>query len=232
MVCWVKHKIGVSRLPVFYGEIVVVYAYRACLGKMRRERDIMNTDLLIAIVFFIIGLIPAYYFYKKGIRIKEPVYSIKSVNVISDYASTYENLTVSYKDEKVENFTVSKVLFFNRGAEPIHREDIATLNHLKIVAKSGNILDTMVVHVNNLSSDFKLDFDRANGCILLDFEYLNQHQGAVIEVVHTGLSSQDIDVIGDLKGVKSLKKLSQSSLTNFPPLNRSITIAILLFCLI
>ena len=86
----------------------------------------MNPDLAIAIVFFVIGLIPAYYFYRKSIRIKEPVYSIKSVNVISDYASKYENLTVSYKGEKVENFTVSKVLLCNRGAETIDRQDIAS----------------------------------------------------------------------------------------------------------
>jgi len=172
---------------------------------------------IVGVVLAIVSLIASFYFYKKSIRIKEPVYSIKSVNVISDYASTYNNLTVSYKNEKVENFTVSKVLFFNEGEVTIDREDIAPLNQLRIVAKTGSILDTTVLQVNNPSSDFKVSLDRANGLVMIDFDYLNQHQGAVIEVIHTGLSSKDIDVVGDMKEVKSLIRISPGFLNTSSP---------------
>jgi hypothetical protein len=168
----------------------------------------MDTNTIFGIVgtgLAVVGLIASYYFYKKSIRIKEPVYSIKSTNVISDYASIYENLTVSYKNKKVENFTVSKVLFFNKGAETLNRDDIAKLNPLRIAITSGNILDTVVLQVNNPSSDFNVSLDRLSGSVIIDFEYLNQHQGAVIEVVHTGLSSEDIGVVGDMKEVNGLK---------------------------
>src|SRR5688500_11435933 len=117
----------------------------------------MNNEWVIAIVFFIVGLIPAYYFYKRGIRIKEPVYSIKSVNLVSDNVVAYENLAVTYKGGKIANFTVSKVLFFNRGAETLYRDNIDTLKHLKIVSNpASNILDARILQVNNLSSDFQI----------------------------------------------------------------------------
>jgi len=176
----------------------------------------MNNEWVIAIIFFVIGLIPTYYFYRKSLRIKEPIYSIGSRNVISDYSSKYKNLTVSYKNEKVENFTVSRVLFFNHGAMTLDRNDIATRNQLRIIAKSGNILDATVLQVNNPSSDFKVSLDRANGSIIVEFDYLNQDHGAVIEVIHTGLASKDIELVGDIKQVKSLKRLLPMSLGIVP----------------
>jgi len=68
-------------------------------------------------------------------------------------------------------------------------------------------LSTTVLQINNFSTDFKVSLDRANDWIIIDFEYLNQHQGAVIEVIHTGLSSEDLQVVGDMKEVKSLIRL-------------------------
>jgi hypothetical protein len=143
------------------------------------------------------------------------VYSIKSYNVISDYSSIYENLTVSYKDEKVENFTVSKVLFHNRGAVTLNRDDINTRNRLRIEVKSGNILDATVLQENNPSSDFKVSLDRVNKMVMIDFDYLNQYQGAVIEVIYTGLSSNGLDVVGDMKEVKGLRRLPHNLMRTY-----------------
>ena len=102
------------------------------------ETIINYSGVALGLILAIIGIILQI----RSIRKKEPVYSIKSNNVISCYSSTYKNLTVSYKGEKVENFTVSKVLFFNRGAVTLNRDDIATLNQLRIIAHGCNILDT------------------------------------------------------------------------------------------
>lgn len=174
---------------------------------------------ILGVALAIVGLIASFYFYRKSIRIKEPVYSIKSNNVISDYSSTYQNLTVSYKNERVENFTVSKVLFFNKGAETLNRDDIATMNRLRILANQGIILDTTVLQVNNPSSDFKVGLNRENNWIVVDFDYLNQHQGAVIEVIHTGLSSRGMEIVGDMKEVKGLIRIPSGLMKIVPPLD-------------
>jgi hypothetical protein len=170
----------------------------------------MNTDLIIAIVFFILGLIPAYYFYKKSLRTNEPAYSIKSINVIANYANHFPFLTVLYSDERVENFTVRAILFFNRGAAVLDGNDIAKLNPLRIVAKDCDILNSTVLAVNNTSSGFEANFDKSHGMIDIRFEYLNHNDGAVVQIVHNGVSSENLELIGNVKGVETIKRLPPS----------------------
>lgn len=143
---------------------------------------------------------------------KEPVFSIRSNNVISDYSSKFRGLTVSYKRQKVASFTVSKVLIYNRGNDTIDRQDITPRSPLRIVGLEGSILDARVLQTNNDSSDFKVNLDRANDWITLDFEYLNMNHGAVIEVIHTGSSSADLAVLGDIKEVQRLLRIDPKKL--------------------
>lgn len=155
---------------------------------------------VIGTVLSIVGI----YLTIKSNKKKEPVYSIKSVNVISDYSSKYDNLTVAYKGEKVENFTVSKVLFYNRGAEVIDRQDLATKFHIRVLAVECNVLDARLLQTNNLSSDFKVEMDRVNEWVIIDFDYLDTNHGAVFEVIHTGTNSENVTFFGDIKGVQNL----------------------------
>lgn len=175
----------------------------------------MNIDVIfnytvgiIGTILGIIGIVLAV----KSIKKKEPTYSIKSVNVISDYATKFENLTVAYKDEKVENFTVSKILFFNRGRETITKEDVDTISPLKISSETCNILDASILQVNKVSNNFKIDLDRENNHIFITFDYLDKNQGVVIQIVHNGLSSDDLLIEGDIKGVQKLVQSSPESL--------------------
>jgi hypothetical protein len=161
---------------------------------------------ILGILLAIIGIGTSYYFYRKSIRAKEPVFSIRSNNVISEYSSKYENLTVAYKGDKVENFTITKVLFFNKGVEAIYREDIATQNHLRIVTMNSDILDTRVLQANNLSNNFQVNLDRVTNSVFIDFEYLNTNQGAVVELIHNGTTSNNIVLLGDMKGVATVSK--------------------------
>ena len=185
----------------------------------------MGTDIVglaglaIGILGIFIGAIVSYYFYKRGIRKKEPVYSIRSFNLISDYVSKYQYLSVKYKTNKVERLTVSKLVFFNRGDETISKQDIDTVNHLAVVGDNGSVLlDAKVLQANNASNNFKLDVDsephekNSTGNYLLGFDYVDKNQGAVIEVIHTGLSSKDLVIKGDIIGVSGLVRLPSNSL--------------------
>jgi hypothetical protein len=173
----------------------------------------MNNEWVIAILFFVIGLIPAYYFYKISIKAKEPVYSIKSNNLISGSASTLDNLNISYKKRKVKNLTVSKILIYNRGAETIHRQDIATINPIKISSETCTILDASVLQVNNSANVFKVILEKGSQNIFIDFDYLDKNQGAVIQVVHTGFASENIGLYGDIKGVQKPIQISPDQLS-------------------
>jgi len=125
----------------------------------------------------IISIIYAYYLQRKSIRIKEPIFSIKSNNLISGTVSILENLTISFKDHKIQNLTISKILFFNRGAETITRQDIETINRLSISSETCKILDGSILQVNNQSNNIKVLYDPANKNVFIDFEYLDKIKG-------------------------------------------------------
>lgn len=88
-------------------------------------------------------------------------------------------------------------------------QDLQTANPLRIEGLNGSrILDAKVLARNNSSSQIDVLLEE-NGCAYINFDYLDENQGAVIQIVHTGKSSRDIEIVGDIKGVKELRnKLS------------------------
>lgn len=172
----------------------------------------MQTDivgLIVGVAGILIGIIVSYCFYRKSLRLKEPYWAIRSNNLIQGYRTKIDFLKVFFKDEDVENLTISRVLFWNDGADTIDKQDLNTANPLQIVGlNNSRILDVKVLASNNSSSQFKVSLEE-NECVYVDFDYLDENQGAVIQIVHTGKSSRDIEVVGDIKGVKELRnKLS------------------------
>jgi hypothetical protein len=191
------------------------------------ESIVNYTIGVLGLILAIVGI----YLTIKSNKKKEPVYSIKSNNLISDYASKYKNLNVSYNRKKVENITISKILFYNRGAETITQDDIYLIkNRPRIVPKEGvKILDASILQTNNPSSEIHVPETplRDNNEVLIWFKYLDQNQGAIYQVIHTGLSSEALDVRGDIIGVQKLVKVPPDKFKP-PPNLRTSLFAILL----
>lgn len=169
----------------------------------------MQTDIVglsIGIAGILIGVIASYYFYRKSVRIKEPCWAIRTNNLIQGYSAQLDNLRVLYQDVNIENLTISKILFWNDGIETIDRGDIETANHLRIFSLDGvELLDAKVLTTNNQSCQFTVNLSSDKTNALLNFDYLDKKQGAVIQIVHTGTSSKDLNVAGDIKGANSIK---------------------------
>lgn len=164
----------------------------------------MNNEIVIGAIFFILSLIPAYYFYVKSIRNKEPVCSIKSNNLISGSVSTLDKLLIEYNNQRIQNLTVSKILFYNRGSETISKQDIQTINPLIISSDTCNIMDASLLQANYPSNNFSVTRKIETEDVFIDFDYIDKNQGAVIQIIHTGLSSEDLNINGDIKGVQKL----------------------------
>lgn len=135
---------------------------------------------------------------------KRPFYSVRSFNLIHDSSSTIENLDIKYKVcndnrqkedcelEAIKSLTVTKILFWNGGRTKIDKTDIDD-NPITIVASGKNsILDGETLHISNDKTDFK--FDREANTI--NFDFLDSGDGGVIEIIHTGLSDEDIILDG------------------------------------
>lgn len=171
---------------------------------------------IIGVVLGVVGIVTGYVFYVRGRKAKEPYWTITTINLITGYSSIFKDLEIRYKGNEIPNFTVSKVVVWNNGRETIDRSDLTKVEPLCIRASSdAEILDAKILKVSNAASNFGIELlaDRKN--ILLGFDYLDFHDGAVIQIVHTGIHGEAIFVEGKIKGVpKILRRDSPDYLRN------------------
>lgn len=169
----------------------------------------MNIDTilgLIGMVLGILGILTGYIFYKKSLKLKEPCVSIKSFNIVDENVTSFDGLDVFYLGEKIKTMTISDVLFWNKGAGTVHRQDIAENDLIRISSKENcSILRANIITTNNFASGFSCLLDENKFDVIIDFDYIDQNQGCVIRVVHTGNNSDDILLLGSIKGTKLLK---------------------------
>lgn len=167
--------------------------------------DTSKIGIIIGVAGIVIGLATAYYFYRKSTRNKQPMWAIRSHNLVRGYSSSLENMRVLYRDQLVSNITSTKVLFWNEGRLTIDAADIVDANPLRLVPADGvHILDAKILVCNRESTRFQVELVDDGSAALLRFDYLDQRNGAVVQVVHDGTSSEDISLAGDIKGVSRL----------------------------
>jgi len=164
----------------------------------------------------ILGLLAAYIFYRKGMRDKEPYYSIVSRNLIQDNLGKMNDLEILYKRHKVENLTTSKIVFGNSGKDTIDRLDIVKSHPLKIVSSTNTaILDAKIIGTNHPTSKFRIALSKDGSKVNLGFEYIDQGQWVLIQLVHTGQSSENLKLKGEIKGVKKIKEVKGGRLDSW-----------------
>ena len=155
----------------------------------------------------LVSIALAFIFFRRSQRSKEPTWAIRTTTLMEGYSAHLQNLEVLYKNSRVENLAVSRVAFWNSGAQTIYADDIAAANRLRFVVDDPvRILDIKTLANNNPSSQFEVGLDGDGMSAPVTFDYLDHGDGAVIQVVHTGTSSKDIDLTGDIKGSKPLRK--------------------------
>lgn len=155
---------------------------------------------LIGLVTGFIGIGVAIVLYFKSKRDKGPSWAIRTVNLFQDYAGSIKGLEIQYNGEKVKNLSVSKILFWNKGALTIDKTDLADADPLRLEAQGkARILGAMLVSVNNHASRPLLTLPMENS-VIISFDYLDRGQGFVIQAIHEGTSSTDLQIKGAIKG--------------------------------
>lgn len=156
---------------------------------------------VVGIALAIGALFVAYIFYRKARRVKEPAWAIRTTNLMRGYIAKLPDLDVLYDGQIVERLSISRILFWNRGADTIRRADIAAADPLRIQAvEDATILDVEVLQTNSIASQLSATLATDKKSAPVDFEFLDQGQGAVFQVVHSGLTSEDIQVVGTVVG--------------------------------
>jgi len=160
--------------------------------------------LLLAVFTFILMIL----FYYRSKRIKKPFYAVRSINLIQNFSSRLSSLKISYKDEQVENLTVSNVALWNGGKETIRKNDITNVKPLKISLREPyKILDAKIICSNNPANEISVGKVGTDGrTLLINFEYLDANEGCVLQIIHDGDSSYDLSVSGIIIGAGKPKK--------------------------
>ena len=128
-------------------------------------------------------------------------YTMWSSNLVRDWRSRLPLLDIRYDQEPIESLTVTRIPFWNAGSSVVDNDDIADGDKLGVVAKEGcEILDASVVLTNNKVNQFACDRDGNGAIATLGFDFVNPGDGALLQVIHTGRASEDLEVRGTVKG--------------------------------
>lgn len=147
------------------------------------------------------GIILAVFFYYRGTKNREPVFAIRTYNLLTDSSSKMTGLTINYKTEIVNNLSITKIAFWNQGRETIKKGDIPNGDPLRINARDGiKILDAEVIASNNSANKFDVSAIENQSSIRISFDYLDKNQGGVIQIIHTGSFSNDLILEGTIMG--------------------------------
>ncbi len=155
------------------------------------------------IFFALLGYLLTIYTYFKSKKKKVGVFNLKSVNLVSSATSKLSKLEVFFNGKKIDNVTSSYIAIWNRGNDIISKEDVAPADPLKLKFL-GELLEFTVIREKNRANNFRLKLENSNE-LLIEFDYMAKNEGILIKAEHTGNSNSDIQVLGTIKGVGSLK---------------------------
>ena len=186
----------------------------------------VSLDTLIGIaglVVGVVGLVVGYVYFLKSKRVKKPCFELINNNLVEGYSAKLKELNVAYRGRTVENLTVTKIIFWNDGHETINFSDLTVADLLRIeCGDEFEILDTTVTQMsktaNQLTCTLLPDLKQA----IIQFDYLDKDHGGVIQVIHTGTQSDDIAIVGTIKGVSQIEGKVSPTVVRIPEFNARI----------
>ena len=150
--------------------------------------NFMNLLKLQPVTF--ISLFMAYYFYKRGTRKKEVLYTKANVKITQNYNKKISNFVSKYKNMSVDSITMTRYLLWNNSSQAIRKNDIAPRDPLQFSVASGyKILDIKIIYPRNSLNGFMLSKPiKKNNFTKLSFDFINENEGLIVQIIHTGKS--------------------------------------------
>ena len=148
------------------------------------------------------------YFYVSSLKTKKTAYFMLSVTIVSDLKDKASSLIISYLGKEIDCLTITRILFINKGNELIDGSDLKTTDPLRIALKTGlEVFDSKVLYPGKKANEFKIQ--RHGLDIHIEFDYLDQNQGGIIQIVHTG-RAEDLAIDGTIKGISGFDNLEKA----------------------
>lgn len=140
---------------------------------------IANTGLFGLIVGALISILLHYANRKRKIL----VYSYKTQILIRGFRNEVDGLEITYNGDPIKNLATTNIGIWNKGRDPIRREDIAPREPVAIHFREEIIGDPIILFSKTPAS--YVSVNKENRKIIIDFDFLDFEDGAVIQVFHT-----------------------------------------------
>lgn len=168
-------------------------------------------------------------FYFKSKREKIPYYDIISLNLVQELVSKVDSLEMSYSGELIETLTVTRVAFWNGGRETINNQDIVGSDPPRVRAKEGcRILSAQILYATP-ANQFGLEMAEDQSNVIFNFNYIDKDEGMIVQLFHTGKSSEDAEVCGRIKGAGTITRVYTENPSLSLRVPRYVTYLIILF---
>ena len=131
----------------------------------------------------------------------------KTNEVIASGKSKIDKLFIQYDGDTIENLSITKFYIWNSGNEVINKSDIVNSRPLSIIGSEPvSILDAQIIKANEETNAFSIA-DIKKQRVAFDFDYVDQGDGFVVQILHTG-QAIDLDLDCKIKGGKETRDIS------------------------
>ena len=168
------------------------------------------TDNLATIILTVSGIF-AGAFVNSNLQKKPKLsYEVSSLTVLANEGNLVPSkVTVLFGKSPINCLVRERITFWNDGNDTLHGTDIAKEDPLRISfgAKDVTVLMSNVIKCTRKANIFAVVKRRRLKELLLQYDYLDPDDGAVIEVWHNGKQSE-IAIVGAIKGLrKGVKRI-------------------------
>lgn len=179
---------------------------------MRKENSLIQKTLsspIYSSIVTTISIIFAFWIYFESREFRDVSYSFHPIRTEIIKTNRPSRLSISYDDAKIDStVTTLQMAIWNRGSLPVKREHIQNPILVK-TADNSPILEASILKMSretildiNLNTD-----DMAHGVIKINWEILEQNDGAVIQITYIGDLNTKFVVSGDIEGQSALTQL-------------------------
>ena len=175
-------------------------------------RDIVNYA---GFVVGVLGIILSIYLFKKGLEKKDPRCYYKTLRNISKLSDDNDSkIRIFYGQDEVTRIFTTRVWIWNNGKKPINRADIPQQSRIKINLRDNEfnpkILDYEIIKTSRSEINFSVSRS-GDVSLTIDFDFLDQNDGAVLEIQHTGSRETELVIEGVILGVPEGLKLIEKN---------------------
>ncbi|CAH1211039.1 hypothetical protein NTGBS_880031 [Candidatus Nitrotoga sp. BS] len=161
---------------------------------------------LLSLTLAIAGIFFSAYFYLKGKKEKLPTYKIRSTSLIRENIKLNKDISISYKNEPIEELTMSKISIWNRGSDVINSSDVAKADPIAIkIPNEHTIYSVEIDHITSHINQFSVQLSEDRKTVAIEFDYFQKNEGAIFKIFHSAPGSNSLKITGSIKGAGKIK---------------------------